>query len=69
MKTKIQILRELKKMSRRELARKSGLTDTTIRRLEEDPDGYRSATLDSLNKIAKVYQIPVTDLIDEALLK
>lgn len=69
MKTKIQILRELKKMSRRELARRSGLTDTTIRRLENDPDGYRSATLDSLSKIAKVYQIPVTDLIDEALLK
>lgn len=69
MKTKIQILREQKKMSRRELARQAGLADTTIRRLEDDPQGYRKATLETLRKIAKVFQISVVDLIDEALLK
>lgn len=69
MKTKIQIIREMKKMSRRELARKSGLTDSTIRRLEEEPERYKVASLESLTKIANVFQIPVTDLIDEALLQ
>ncbi len=68
MKTKIQILRETKGYSKRELARLAGVSDTTIRRLEDEPERYRTATLETLKKIADVFKIKVTDLIDESLL-
>jgi len=60
MPTRVQLVREKKGISRSELARKSGVALSFLNYIEADT---KSPTVRTLEKLAKVLGVPVTELI------
>jgi transcriptional regulator with XRE-family HTH domain len=60
MPTRVQLVREQKGISRAELARKSGVALSFLNYIEAD---IKSPTVRTLEKLAKVLDVPVKELI------
>lgn len=54
--------RGIRGMTKRELAEKSGLTDTTIRKYENSVDELRKAKYSSLERLANALEVSVDDI-------
>lgn len=65
--TKIQEYRMAKGLSKRALARKANVSDSTIRRLE-DGKSHRYTTLRAFYNIAKALNVSIEDIIEPDLL-
>lgn len=61
--TKIQLLRNEKQMNRIELARKAGISDGVIHRIEKGK-AYANVPIGTFYKIAKALGVELTDVID-----
>lgn len=61
--TKIQYLRNERQWSRIELARRAGLSDNVIHRIEKGKT-YKNVTIGSFHKIAKAFGVDLMDVID-----
>ncbi len=64
---KIQYLRVEQGLSKRALARKAGISDNVVRRLEKG-EAYSNVTIGTFNKIAKALNVDLFELIEPELL-
>ena len=60
---KLKEVAQTKKMSQRQIFLRSGVDIRTIQRIYKDP--FTNITLETLAKLAKVLNVPSTDLIED----